>query len=357
MTSSGVEETKGAWRRTRVAVVGNFNPPNSGMKFQAEVLADAFANSGASVERVTFQQGRYRRPLSTMYELVAAKSNFDVLCIQAFSFGNFANAAAAILVGRALGKRVVVVYRGGGGPRFIRRFRPVVLPILRLAHEMVVPSGYLNHHLAEFRLATTIVPNVINLAQFPFRQREAFPPRLVWVRHLRTGYNPWMAVEVLRRVQIKYPEATLTMVGEGHMRAELVERVSSESIQGVTFTGDVPQREVAEWLSRSTIFINTTTVDNQPRSVLEAMSAGLPVVSTDVGGIPYLLEDGRTALLVPNGRADLMADRVLEVVASPALGQRLVEAGLQKARTCTWEAVEPRWLAILCSKTREATKR
>jgi len=348
MTASGVEERNGAWPNTRVAVVGNFNPPNSGMKFQAEVLADAFAGAGSTVERVTFQQGRYRRPLSTTYELLAGGRKFDVLCIQAFSFGNFANAAAAVLSGRALGKRVVVVYRGGGGPEFIRRFRPVVLPILRLAHEIVVPSGYLNHHFAEFGLATTVIPNVIDLTQFPFRQREAFPPTLVWVRHLRTGYNPWMAVDVLRRVQFKYPDATLVMVGEGHMRAELVERVSSESIQGVTFTGDVPQREVAEWLSRSAIFINTTTVDNQPRSVLEAMAAGLPVVSTDVGGIPYLVEDGRTALLVPNGRADLMADRVLDLVASPALGKRLVEAGLQVSRACTWEAVEPRWLAVLC---------
>jgi glycosyltransferase involved in cell wall biosynthesis len=336
------------WGELKIAVVGNFNPPDSGIRYQAEVLADAFEEEGASVLRSSFQQNRYRRPFSTLAELVRRRRAYDVLCVQAFSFGNFVNAAVAIAAGRLLRRRVVVVYRGGGGPRFLKRHRWLVPWLLRRAHALVVPSGYLAAAFGPFGLEPRIIHNVIDPAAFPFRERQEFRPHVVWVRHLRKGYNPWLAVEVHRRLRQRFPEATLTMVGGGYMLEEMTQRIEAERIEGVTLTGEVSQEKIREILNESDVFINTTNVDNQPRSLLEAMSAGLPVVTTDVDGIPFLVESGRNGVTVPPREPDLMATEVIRILEDPAHGRSLVaEARRRLQAEFTWEAVVPRWRQVL----------
>jgi glycosyltransferase involved in cell wall biosynthesis len=335
------------WRDLRVAVVGNFNPPTSGRKYQAEVLADAFENEGAEIFRVTTQQNRYLRPLCTVAELVAGRRAFDVACIQAFSNANFINAASAILLGRLLGRRVVVVYRGGDGPRFLARLGMAVIPVLNRAHRLIVPSGYLEHAFRDHGLRPKVIPNVIDLGAFPYRRRESFGPRMIWVRHLRPGYNPRMAIDVLREVQSHYPEATLVLAGEGILRSALEHQVADLGIRGVTFAGQVNQATIAQLLDRADVFISTTNYDNQPRSLLEAMAAGLPVVSTKVGGVPFLIQDRVNGILVPKGDVSRMAEAVLNIVQHPALGRTLVEEANRRLQQFTWPSVKREWLAAL----------
>lgn len=341
------QQTSTRWAEQRVAVVGNFNPPGSGRKYQAEVLADAFESEGATVRRITTQQNRYLRPVSTLFEILGHGRAFDVACIQAFSYGNFVNAAVSIMAARRLGKRVVVVYRGGGAPQFLAKYGRFVIPVLRRVDSLVVPSGYLERVFRNHGFAPRIIPNVIDPSGFPFRPRSDFRPSMIWVRHLREGYNPQMAIEVLRRVQRDCPDATLTFVGEGALRTVLAESVERSGTQGVRFVGQVPQSAIAELLAASDIFLSTTNYDNQPRSLLEAMSAGLPVVSTNVGGVPFLVEDGKTGLLVPAKDVEAMSRAVLRIVREPGFGVRLVENARTQLQRFTWEATGPQWLKTL----------
>jgi glycosyltransferase involved in cell wall biosynthesis len=242
---------------------------------------------------------------------------------------------------------VVVVYRGGAGPRFIARHPRAVPFILRKADLLVVPSGFLAAAFEPYGLEPRVIPNVIDVSEFRHRERAHFGPKLIWVRHLRPGYNPWMAIEVLNRVREHHPEATLVMVGGGAMLNELRIRIQREGITGVTLTGEVPQTELRRRLDEADIFLNTTTVDNQPRSVMEAIASGLPVVSTNVGGIPYLLKNEDTALLVQSHDAAGMSAAIERLVRDPGLGHALVSRGRQLILQHTWEAVVPRWARAL----------
>jgi glycosyltransferase involved in cell wall biosynthesis len=95
------------------------------------------------------------------------------------------------------------------------------------------------------------------------------------------------------------------------------------------------------------VFLNTNRVDNAPVSVLEAAACGLPVVSTEVGGIPYLLRNEEQALLVPEGNAEAMAGAVRRLLDQPALAARLSAAGRQVAERSAWERVRPAWEEVL----------
>jgi glycosyltransferase involved in cell wall biosynthesis len=111
--------------------------------------------------------------------------------------------------------------------------------------------------------------------------------------------------------------------------------------------GGVPKQDVPVWLNRGDVFLNTTNVDNTPVSVIEAQACGLCVVSTNVGGLPYLLDHEQDALLVPPNDAEAMAEAVRMVLREPELAGRLSRAGRAKVEEFDWSVVLPRWEALL----------
>ena len=95
--------------------------------------------------------------------------------------------------------------------------------------------------------------------------------------------------------------------------------------------------------------MNTTNVDNTPVTVIEAMACGMCVVSTDVGGVPYLVDDGRNGLLVPRDDPEAMTAAVRTIVESPDLAARLSHNALRKAQDFDWGRVLPKWEILLAS--------
>ena len=156
---------------------------------------------------------------------------------------------------------------------------------------------------------------------------------------------------MLARVRMEFPDARLTMVGPDRGDGSLartrraVERLGVED--RVEFPGGVEKRDVPRWLQKGDIFLNTTDVDNTPTSVVEAMACGLCVVSTNVGGLPYLLEDGKDSLLVSPNDSGAMAAAVCRLLADANLGARLSRAATEKARNMDWSVVLPKWEALL----------
>ena len=90
--------------------------------------------------------------------------------------------------------------------------------------------------------------------------------------------------------------------------------------------------------------VNPSLADNMPNSVLESLASGVPVVSTNVGGVPYLVEHDKTALLVPPQEAAAMADAILALLTDPEKAGRIREAGIEAVRQYTWPKVRERLL-------------
>jgi glycosyltransferase involved in cell wall biosynthesis len=161
---------------------------------------------------------------------------------------------------------------------------------------------------------------------------------------------------VLARLATRLPDARLTMIGPDKRDGSLEEvkslAAATSAETRIVFAGAVPNREVPRWLGAADVFLNTSNVDNTPVSVVEAMAAGLCIVSTNVGGIPYLLEHERDALLVPPGNADAMADAVQRLFDEPGLAARLSRNARRKAEQLDWSVVLPKWDELLAGLTR-----
>jgi phenylacetate-CoA ligase len=111
--------------------------------------------------------------------------------------------------------------------------------------------------------------------------------------------------------------------------------------QAVQFAGRLERDAMAALYRSADLMLNPSLADNMPNSVLEAWASGVPVVSTNVGGIPYLAQDGVTASLVPPADAPAMAQACIALLSDPALWQQRAQAGLQQAQRYTWRRVQP----------------
>jgi glycosyltransferase involved in cell wall biosynthesis len=214
-------------------------------------------------------------------------------------------------------------------PQFMARFPRWTRRVLRRADALVVPSPYLAQTLEEHGFRPEVIPNVINMEAYPFRRRVSVRPKLLWMRAFHSIYHPEMAVRVLARVRERLPDATLVMAGQDMGLKPAVERLAGELglSDAVRFAGFLDMDGKRREFAMADIFINTNRIDNQPVSVIEACAMGLPVVATSVGGVPFLLTQGDTGLLVADGDVDAMAEAVIRLTENEELSCRLSANG------------------------------
>lgn len=336
--------------RPRVAFVGAMTGAIPGqVPTQAETLANLLGGEGYRVLTVSSSPRRWRRLADILQTLFSRRREIDVVCLQVFSGPSFAVQAAAGWLGRLLGHRIVMVIRGGAMPELIARWPRWTRRVLRLAHCVVVPSSYLRRALAPLDLPLQVVPNVIDVSSYTFKLRERVAPRLLWMRAFHEIYDPATAVRALAQIRKTHPAASLTMGGPDLGLQRATEALTRELglEPAVRFAGFLDAEGKRREAAGHDIYLNTNRIDNMPVSVLEMAAMGLPVVSTHVGGIPDLLQDGRTGLLVPPNDSLAVATAVSRLVADPDLARGLSEQGRALAETCTWESVRPRWVRLL----------
>lgn len=335
----------------RVLLVGNFLSATRANRSVGEELAARLAGAGWSVRTTSSEPRRLPRLADMMRTAWSARREYDVAQVDVFSGAAFCWAESVCAVLRRAHKPYVLTLHGGNLPDFARRWPRRARRLLASAAVVTTPSRYLLEELRPHRDDLVLLPNAIELPRYSFRVREAPAPRLVWLRAFHPIYEPELAVAVLERLARAHPDARLAMAGavtdEGAHARALARAERAGVAERVRIVRGVAKRDVPAWLDAGDIFLNTATVDNTPVSVIEAMASGLCIVSTRVGGIPHLVRDGESALLVPAGDADAMAAAVSRLLREPGLAPSLSRAARREAERFGWEGVLPRWEALL----------
>jgi glycosyltransferase involved in cell wall biosynthesis len=279
-------------------------------------------------------------------ELVRELARADIVHVFSASYSSFLLAPLpAIAVARALGRPVVLNYRSGEASDHLSR-SAIARGVLRRVDENVVPSRFLVDVFARFGLGATAIPNIVDLDRFAFRQRVPLRPRIVSTRNFQALYNVPCTIRAFRIVQDRWPDAQLTLVGGGPGEGALRALVDQLRLRHVTFAGPIHPDEVADYYRANDVYVQSPNIDNMPTSVIEAFASGLPVVSTEAGGVPAILTHGVHGLLAPLDDHHQIATHVLRLLDDSGLAKRMAFAAYAACQQCTWSVVRQQWLQV-----------
>ena len=252
----------------------------------------------------------------------------------------------AMVVGRLLRRPVLVHYHSGEAPDHLARSWLARWTLAHLADVIVAPSAFLQEVFAGFGLRADVVHNTVDFDRFPFRRRGALRPRIVSTRNLEKDYNVACTLRAFAIVQERYPDASLTVVGEGRQRPALEALARELALRHVRFAGRVAPADIPRYYDEADVYVQTPDIDNMPLSVLEAYASGAPVVATDVGGLPSMLTDGVHGLLAPANDHSTVAARIIDLLEDPDRAALLAANAHERCRQYTWRAVRPEWVTV-----------
>jgi glycosyltransferase involved in cell wall biosynthesis len=341
--------------KSPVLLVGPFLSSAIGIRSVCEDLAPRLAAANWPVLTVSNKQARLPRLLDMVSTTWCRRYDYAVAHVDVFSGPAFLWAEVVCKVVRSVGKPYILTLRGGNLPSFAQRWPRRVGRLLCSAAAVTTPSRYLLENMAPYCSSLRLLPNPLDLSAYRFRLRKKLQPSLVWLRSFHSMYNPLLAPEALARLVDDFPKISLAMVGpdrcDGSLQAMQQIAKKLGVAHRIALPGRIAKAEVTDWMDRGDIFLNTTNVDNTPISVLEAMACGLCVVSTNVGGIPYMLEHEHDALLVPPDDPAAMATAVRRLLADPSLAERLSCNARRKAEQFDWSVILSQWEALFTSVT------
>jgi glycosyltransferase involved in cell wall biosynthesis len=345
----------------RILLVGNFLS-NSGInRSVCEDLAIQLVNAGWYVVTTSNRRGRLSRLINMLYTTWSQRHQYLIAQVDVYSGPAFIWAEAVCRLLDRVGKPYILTLHGGNLPIFSRRWPNRVRSLLRYATAVTTPSRYLLEEMHYYRDDIRLIPNALNQSAYHFILRTRVKPRLVWLRAFHETYNPSLAPEVLAKLTKDFPNVHLIMVGpdkgDGSFQKTQQVAVKLGVRDLITLPGGISKTEVPLWMNKGDIFLNTTNVDNTPVSVLEAMACGLCVVSTNVGGIPYLLEHELDALLVSSNDPDNMAESVRRILTEPDLAARLSHNARRKAEKFDWSIILPRWESLLINVIKQTNSK
>jgi glycosyltransferase involved in cell wall biosynthesis len=299
------------------------------------------------------QRVKYLRTVLTsiayVWSLLWRVRGYDVIHVFSASYLSFVLAPTpAIVIGKLYRRKVLLNYHSGEAEDHLRRWRSAIATI-RWVDSVVVPSEYLVRIFAAFGFKASAIANLIDTSQFRFRQRRPLRPVFLSNRNLESHYGVDRVLRAFAMIQSKLEQASLTVAGDGSQNRALKALASELDLKNTAFIGRVDPASIVDVYDAADVFLNASEIDNQPLSILEAFSCGLPIVTTGAGGIPDMVHDGKTGMVVPCGDYAGIADRALRLLDHPELAEQIVERARQECLKYRWEAVRGAWMRVYLS--------
>lgn len=297
------------------------------------------------------QQIKYVRTLCTtlLYWalLLARVWRYDIVHIFSASYYSYLlSVAPAILVARLYGKKVILNYRSGEAEDHLANWKLSAIPTMRLADVIVVPSGYLVEIFARFGLQARAIHNMVELDRFGYRERRPLRPVFLTSRLLEPLYNVGCVLRAFALIQQRYPEASLTVAADGWMRGELEQLARDLNLRATEFIGRVPFEQMPAMYDSADVYLTATNLDNMPGSITESMASGLPVVTTNAGGIPYIVTHEESCLMVECNDHEALAASALRLLEDNELAVKIARQARQASRKFTWGVVRDEWVKL-----------
>lgn len=333
----------------RILYIGNNLSNTNSNVSSIKILGSLLEKTGFSVQYASSVNNKFIRLLDMLYTTIKYRGKVDYVIIDTYSTLNFYFAVWVSRLCRVLHLKYIHRLNGGNLPFRLEKYPKLCQEMFQSAYKLVSPSIFMREAFYIHGYTSTLyIPNSIEISKYPFQQRSFESIRLLWVRSFSEIYHPSLAVQVLKLLHDLGYDASLTMVGpdsDGSLKK--VQDLANQLDVVVTFTGKLSKSDWHELSKSHNFFINTTNFDNMPVSVIEAMALGLPVVSTHVGGMPYLVSHEKEGWLVPPNDTKAFVETLIYLFEHPEVASSIALEARKKVEGFDWEVVKKQWVGLL----------
>ena len=320
-----------------------------------QTLGPLLENEGFTMYYASSKFNKILRLIDMFWSCLKLSKKVDLILIDTYSTQNFYYALGVSQLCRLFGLDYIPILHGGKLPFRLKNNPKLCQLIFNNAKFNVSPSMYLKRSFENEGFQNIEhIPNAIGIDNYNLKAKTFDVPKLLWVRSFSEIYNPQLAVQVLFELKKKYPKSSLCMVGpDADGSRKKVENLAKELNLNVNFTGKLEKKAWIKLSQDYNVFINTTNFDNTPLSVIEAMALGLPVVSTNVGGMPFLIDNNVNGLLVKPDNVEEMSSAVVSIFDSLDKRNQLIINARKKAESFNWQNIKSLWFSALSSNKHE----
>ena len=306
-------------------------------------------NESYTVYYASSKVNKILRLLDMIFTFLKYRNKVNYVLIDTYSTSNFYFALVISQLCRLFKINYIPNLNGGNLPMRLKKNPRISNLIFKNAHINISPSRYLKESFESYGYNNIVyIPNTFVIDNYKFKERDFNTIKLLWVRSFSEIYNPKLAIKVLKKLKEDNIDASLCMVGpDSDGSLHKVKKFAKKLNVNVIFTGKLTKREWVKLSENYNIFINTTNFDNAPVSVIEAMALGLPIVSTNVGGIPFLISNNKEGLLVEKNNTDEMVKAIMSIYNNNEFANVLTKNARIKVEQFDWQIVKKSWLNIL----------
>ena len=335
-------------KKISILYIGNNLTKKTKYNSTLTILSNLLSKEGYNITISSDKQNKLLRLISMCLSVIKLRNKVSFILIDTFSTSNFYYALLTSQIARFFKIKYIPILHGGNLPYRISKNPISSKLIFKNSFKNIAPSFYLKNEFEKQGYKTQFIPNILEIEDYNFIERLNIQPKILWVRAFKEIYNPTLAIKVLNLLKIDFPEAKLCMVGPfvDTSYTDTLEVVKNLKLENSVEFTDVLLKE--DWHKKSEefdIFINTTNFDNTPVSVMEAMALGLPVVSTNVGGLPFLIDNKIDGLLVEKENEIVMTSAIKSILNNKF--PDLVFNARKKVEGFSWQNNRQKWLEIL----------
>lgn len=336
-------------KKFKVVYFGNKFSSYRNSKSVMETLEPLFAEF-CDIKTYSSRQGKGAKLADMISHFFSDGLRADKIIIDVYSTSAFYFAYIVGMLCRLFRKKYILFLHGGNLPARYEGSKGKVNTLFERAEKIIAPSNYLKTFFESKGFQVEYIPNILEIDFYPFKERNKITPTILALRGFGKPYNPLMTLKAINILKNEIADLKLLLLGNNdeYYYGQVVEFIKNNNLEmNVTIQSKVSRDKWIEMSMQYDIMVSNPVIDNTPVSIIEGMALGMCIISTNVGGVPYLVENGKEVLLVPDNDENALAESIEKLLNDSSLANKLSQNGRKTAETFDWIFVKEKWKKIL----------